>query len=61
LGCLPLWGREGVNLIPFFKRMARDRISPEKIYYLIPRFTGNKTCIAQELFKKPAGAKNPLF
>ena len=28
LGCLPLWGREGVTLIAFFKRMESDRISP---------------------------------
>ncbi len=27
LGCLPLWGREGVTLIAFFKRMMSDRIS----------------------------------
>jgi hypothetical protein len=29
LGCLPLWGREGVTLIIFFKRMKIARISHE--------------------------------
>jgi hypothetical protein len=32
LGCLPLWGREGVTLIifpPVNKRINSDRISPE--------------------------------
>jgi hypothetical protein len=29
LGCLPLWGREEVTLIAFFKRMKSDRISTE--------------------------------
>jgi hypothetical protein len=27
--CLSLWGREGVALIAFFKRMESDRISHE--------------------------------
>jgi len=29
LDCLPLWGREGVTLMAFFKRMECDRISYE--------------------------------
>jgi hypothetical protein len=31
LGCLTRWGREGVTLIAFFKRMESNRISPEQI------------------------------
>jgi len=37
LGCLPLWGREGVTLIAFLKRMINDRIStePKNSFFLI--------------------------
>jgi hypothetical protein len=37
LGCLPLWGREGVTLIAFFKRMKSDRISAEPEFLYIFR------------------------
>jgi hypothetical protein len=40
LGCLPLWGREGVTLIPSSKckkNMGSDRISPEQIIVLFMR------------------------
>jgi len=37
LGCLPLWGREGVTLIAFFKRMKSERISTEPKF---PKMSG---------------------
>jgi len=36
LGCLPLWGREGVTLIAFFKRMKSERISTKPKFPKIP-------------------------
>jgi hypothetical protein len=38
LDCLPLWGREGVTLIAFFKRMECDRSSPEPNYHYLGEF-----------------------
>jgi hypothetical protein len=35
LGCLPLWGREGVILIACL-RMVIDRISTEPIFPVVP-------------------------
>jgi hypothetical protein len=51
LGCLPLWGREGVTLIAFpkYKKMGSDRISTEqkKILPYSP-FYRRYNCITQE-------------
>jgi len=32
LGCLPLWGRKGITLIAFLKRMKSDRIFTEPFF-----------------------------
>ena len=37
LGPLPLWGREGVTLIAFFKRMKSERISTKPKF---PKISG---------------------
>jgi hypothetical protein len=60
LGCLPLWGREGVSLIPFLKEWRGTGSHQKKYIILFPVFPEIKPALHKNYSKNSRG-KNSLF